>query len=70
MTQKEVVLNHLKSHTGITSMEAYSEYKITRLADVVFRLKKDGHKISSLDRTTETQYGPTKFVEYRLVKEI
>lgn len=44
VTQADMVLAHLK-RASITHREADREYDCTRLADVVFRLKKRGHQI-------------------------
>lgn len=52
MTQKEQVLNYLREHGSITSQEAWKKYDITRLADVVFRLKKDGYDITTFEKRT------------------
>lgn len=46
MTQKEIILNHLiENPNGITSLEAFRDYGISRLSDVVFKLKRDRHHI-------------------------
>lgn len=47
MSQASTVLSHLESRTKITSVEAIGLYGITRLAAVVYNLKKDGHNIQS-----------------------
>lgn len=45
MTQNEMILNHIKKHGSITSMEAFSEYNITRLSGRIHELRAQGHKI-------------------------
>jgi len=50
--QKEVVLSHLKDNKTITSWTAIQEYGITRLSDVILRLRREGHNI-----ITKTQSG-------------
>jgi hypothetical protein len=45
MSHKTTLLNYLQKHGSITSMKAIKKWEMTRLADVVFRLKKDGHVI-------------------------
>lgn len=47
MTQKELILRHLEQYGSITSWDAIMEYGVTRLADVIYRLKKDGYRIKS-----------------------
>jgi hypothetical protein len=52
MNQKEMVLAHFKKRKSITSWEAIQKYGITRLADVIFRLK-DSHNIVATIQTAE-----------------
>ena len=51
MKQETIVLNHLKTHGTITSWEAITEYHITRLSEMIRRLRAKGHNI-----TTERVY--------------
>ena len=70
MTQKELVLRHLQDFGSITSMEAFSDYGITRLSDVVFRLRNEGFKIKTNDETRKNRYGtPTTYARYTLEQE-
>jgi len=55
-TQKDIVLDYLKKNNRITSWFAIQEFGITRLADVVHRLKKEGHNI----QTTMMRYSNSK----------
>ena len=64
MKQKDLVLSHLRKGT-ITSMEAIRSYGITRLADRIFVLRKDGWKIS----TKTIKSNGKSFAEYRLEKQ-
>ena len=64
MKQKDLVLSHLMKGT-ITSMEAFQLYNITRLADRIFVLRKDGWKIS----TKTIKKNGKSFAEYRLEKQ-
>lgn len=45
MTQKEEILNHLKSGKSLTQLEALNKFGCMRLASIVHRLKTEGHKI-------------------------
>ena len=45
-SQKDISLDYLKQNRKITSWYAIQEFGITRLADIIHRLKKDGHSIS------------------------
>lgn len=61
-TQEDIVLAHLKrcSKKGITSMEAFSKYHITRLSAKVFTLRKQGYEILTIreaNKETGTHYG-------------
>lgn len=70
MTQKDVVLQHLREHDKLSSMQAFREYGITRLSAVVFELRKDGHAINAGLETCTTRLGRrTQYTSYSLVKE-
>lgn len=51
MKQETIVLNHLQEHGTITSWEAITKYHITRLSEMIRRLRAKGHNI-----TTERVY--------------
>ena len=60
MTQNEMVLNHLRSHDGISSMQAFRLYGITRLSARISDLRAQGHKIEmeyKKNRKSGTHYG-------------
>lgn len=62
--QTQQVLKHLRRYRRIDSMKAFGMYNITRLADVIWRLRKQGHDIS-----TELVAKPrTRYAIYRLAK--
>ncbi len=44
-SQKDIVLDYLKKNKRITSWFAIQEFGITRLADVIHRLRKEGYAI-------------------------
>lgn len=57
-TQKQTVLQHLRTHKrGLTSMYAFEHWGITRLSDIIFRLRGEGHDITSIQETTKNRYG-------------
>ena len=65
-SQKQLVLEHLQQETGITSWEAIQRFRATRLSDIIYKLKRDGWNIVTINRTNpETK---KQFAEYRLVK--
>ena len=47
MTQNELVLRHMREYGGITSMEAFREYNITRLSGRIHELRQQGYKITT-----------------------
>lgn len=60
-TQEDIVLAHLKRYSkkGITSMDAFSRYYITRLSAKIFTLRKRGYDIITIRETSSdgTSYG-------------
>jgi len=60
-TQK--IRKFLVQNGTITSWQAITRFRATRLADVVFRLKKEGFEIST---TMKRSPDGTPFAEYRL----
>lgn len=63
-TQIDTVLAYLRRYRRIDSMKAFGLYNITRLADVIWRLRRQGHVI-----TTELVAKPrTRYAIYRLAK--
>lgn len=57
MTQKQAVLQYVKDFGSISSMEAFGDLGVTRLADVVYKLKKDGYTVKSTTESTVNRYG-------------
>ena len=69
LDQRKIVLQHLRDHGTITSMQAFGEYQITRLSSCIFDLRKMGYDISTTLKTAKNQYGTTQYAEYRLEGE-
>jgi hypothetical protein len=63
MSKTDAVLMHLKKRP-ITSWEAITSYRATRLADIIFRLRCRGFNIS----TEMVDGGDVKYARYRLSK--
>jgi hypothetical protein len=64
----EAVLNHLKEHGSITSLEAIEEYGATRLSAIIFQLRKRGYKIVTEDTDFVDRYGyKSRYGNYILV---
>ena len=68
MTGSKVrILDHMKKHGSITSMEAFHEYGITRLASRIFDLRELGYDIATLMMDGENKYGEAvKYAKYVL----
>lgn len=56
MNKTTAVLEHLKEHGSITSMEAIENYGATRLSAIIFNLRKRGYDIG-----TDTEGGTDRF---------
>ena len=66
--QKERVLEYIRETGSITQLEAIKELGVMRLADVVFRMKKDGYAIKTELVPVNTRYGTTHVARYSEVK--
>ena len=67
MTQKERITRHLEDYGEITSLDAFREYGITRLAAVVCDMRKDGMDVRTDIVEMTNRYGePTRFARYTL----
>ena len=61
-TQIEVIKNHLEIYGNITSWEAISLYRITRLSHYIYLLRNDGKTIES----ERVESNGKNFVNYKL----
>jgi hypothetical protein len=67
MTQCDMILDHLKRHKDITTMDAFMMYGVTRLSARIWDLRHDGYNISSEQTTQKNRYGvKVTFATYRL----
>lgn len=64
MTQKEIVLKHLKKHKYIDRAVAMNQYLIFNLPDVIMKLRNDGYDIRNVDQKGSNG----KWVKYTLVR--
>lgn len=70
MNQMQAVKTHLLDNRPITSMQAFELYGCTRLADKIFRLRKFGMNIVTVEKECVNRYGDTcRYAEYRLVED-
>ena len=67
MTQNEHIERHLKKYGSITTMEAFTEYGITRISARIFELRKNGMNISDRWETKKNRFDePVRYVRYTL----
>ena len=66
ISQRELVLTHLKKGLPITSWEAIQQFRITRLSAVIYDLRQEGYTILSQNHTSKNG---KKFASYTLIKE-
>lgn len=65
--QRFLILRHLRHYGSITSWEAIQEYGITRLAAVIFDLRKMGWNIPDIWEERTNRFGePVRFKRYIL----
>ena len=64
--QADMILKRLKEGHPISSWTAIQRYGCTRLASIIFNLKKEGYDI----RTNIIKDGTKKFARYKLNQEI
>ena len=68
-TQRSEVLKRLKEKGTITSLEAIRDFGATRLADIIYNLRKRGHLIETIDCVGKTRYDETcRYAKYRYVE--
>lgn len=66
----DAILEHLKSGRSITSLEAVKLYGATRLAAIIYELRKKGYVIASHIITVPTRYGKdARVAQYTLIEE-
>ena len=66
MTQHQLIMAHIDTFGSITTMEAFTEYGITKLATRVSELIRQGERISKEPAEAKNRYGQTvRFMRYR-----
>ena len=69
MTQQNRVLNHLRQNGSITPLEAMNLYGIYRLSVHVWRLRKKGYNIVTVEQDGKNKLGePVKYCRYILIE--
>ena len=64
MTHVEQIHKHLRRHRTITSVQAFARYGCTRLADVVYKLRRRGYSID----TELVPHNGSKYARYWMKK--
>lgn len=66
-TQTAHILEHMKNHRGISTMEAFDLYGVTRLSARIWDLRHDGYVIAGVRKDGVNRYGKkVSYYEYRL----
>jgi|TARA_R110000787_G_scaffold87489_4_gene186394 hypothetical protein len=66
-TQREVVLEHLKTGQQICQDDAYKLCGSQRLAVIIYNLRKEGYDICNMNQKGKNRFGNnTNFVKYKL----
>ena len=66
-TQKNRVLDYMRNHDGITSIQAFNDLGITRISARIADLRADGFIIASVRESGKNRYGEkTNYVRYIL----
>lgn len=70
-TKTQDILDYLKTHEYITSMDAIQKFRATRLSSHIFELRKRGYTINTvIVEDKDALYGNTvQFARYYLVKQ-
>ena len=69
-TQRDLVLEYIKTQGKISSWDAYRDLGVTQLATRVSELKAKGHKFRKERIKTTTRFGvKTHYDEYYLVED-
>lgn len=69
MNHEEIILNHLRKHKTITTLEAFELYGITRLSARIFNLRESGYKIGLIWENGTNRYGnQVRWGKYFLIK--
>ena len=65
MTQKKEVLKYMQTHKkGITSKEAWDKFGASRLADIIWKIKRDGYNVKKETIKVQTRRGYAHVARY------
>lgn len=66
LTQVQKVIKYMERNGGITTMQAYTDLGITRLASRIHEIKRMGIDIESRSVTVKTRDGQTTVTQYKI----
>ena len=67
MTQAQQVVKFMQENGSISTLEAFREFGITRLASRIYELRRAGLEITSETEKSRNRYGePVHFARYRI----
>ena len=67
MTQAQQVVKFMQENGSISTLEAFREFGITRLASRIYELRRAGLEIISETEKARNRYGePVHFARYRI----
>lgn len=65
MNQVEMIIDYINENGSITTMQAFNELGVTRLASRISDIKKSGHEVQSETVAGKNRYGkPVYFKRY------
>lgn len=69
MTQVEKILRHTEKYGSITTLEAFQEYGITRLASRIHDIKRAGFIVHKVTETSTNRFGePVWYARYTITE--
>ena len=68
-TQKQAVLDYLKEGKTLTTRQAQIDLYISDLGKIISVLRREGHNITSISRTSTNMYGKVNYSVYKLEEE-
>lgn len=67
ITQCDRIIRHLNDYGSITTLDAFNEYGITRLASRICDLRKSGYDINKRFETSYNRYGEkVSYIRYSM----
>ena len=67
MTQKERILDYIKTNGSINRLKAFTDCAVFELSSNIIELEKDGHEFIKENRRSKNRFGKTvHYVEYFL----